>query len=278
MFNQSRAWLRKLLAVGALPASGIPNAAKADIANIAQAGFIRWERSGAGAKYTVLNEQAIHALLESTGYQGDADQLTPKSRAVALHGDAHRGRDTSVLLTMSSVMPGVVWSNGAQSLDVTSHSEAFGVASLIVRLGDLWKTNAPLGLVENLDLVVYGKEYLKRIGFTGCVLYYSGWMSNTLLKWLEETPRAPSITVFPDYDIVGLKNYIRAKERLGDSINIFVPDDLKSLLRKYGSKDKLTGETDRSDVERSTDKDVREIYSAMLEAGAGLDQECLLFV
>ena len=60
------------------------------------ANFIKWERSGAGARYILVDKEAIQNLLKDTGYHGDLDELTPRAKAVALHGDAHKGLDDTM--------------------------------------------------------------------------------------------------------------------------------------------------------------------------------------
>jgi len=275
MLNASRQWLMRLLEAGSLPASSVPKPARADIDNVKTAGFIRWERSGAGAKFFVTDESAVRNLLQSTGYDGEQDDLTPKARAVALHGDAHRGRDDAMLLSLSTAGE-PRWTDGVNTLDVSEHVAKFGIASLVVKLGDQWHTDQPIGLVENLDLVMYGKAYFERIGFYGSALYYGGWISKALLDWLAETERAPSFVVFPDYDLVGIKNYLRAKHRLGDCVSIYIPENLQELLARFGNSDKLESKSDRKLIEASGDHDAIDLYKALLDAGRGLDQECLL--
>ncbi|MES9898554.1 MAG: hypothetical protein ABW148_05975 [Sedimenticola sp.] len=277
MLNASRQWLIRLLEVGSLPASSVPRAAKADISNIHSAGLIKWEKSGAGAKYSIADEAAVFSLLQSTGYEGDVEGLTPKAKAVALHGDAHKGRDDALLLTMSTAV-NAIWTDGRHTLDVLDHVTKFDITSLIVRPGDRWHTKQPVGLVENLDLVLYGKKYFEKIGFQGSVLYYSGWLSKALLDWLTESRRAPSYVIFADYDLVGIKNYLLAKARLGDSLSVYIPENLPELLRRFGNPDKLKSKSNRTLIESSEDPDVIFLYQALLESGCGLDQESLLLL
>jgi len=275
MRNASRQWLSRLLETGSLPASSIPKPSRSDIANILNAGFIRWERSGAGAKYSIADESAVRGLLQSTGYGGDLECLTQKAKAVALHGDAHRGRDSALLLTLSTSGK-AQWMDGQHTLNVSDQVTKFGIATLLVRPGDQWHTNQPVGLVENLDLVLHGKQYFERIGFEGSVLYYSGWLSKALLDWLAEGKRAPSYTIFADYDLVGIKNYLLAKDRFGEVLHMFIPENLPELLRRFGNTEKLKSKTDRTLIESSGDPDAIHLYQTLLEAGRGLDQESLL--
>lgn len=277
MRNVSRQWLVKLLESGSLAASSIPVAAGAEVANIRDAGFIQWEKSGAGARYFITEEEAIRNLLESTGFDGNLDELTPKAKAVALHGDAHKGRDESMLLTLSTA-GSPKWSNGESTLDVSDHVSRFGIATLVVRPDDQWRTDQPVGLVENMDLVLHGKRYFERVGFQGSVLYYSGWLSKALLDWLTESKRAPSYIIFADYDLVGIKNYLLAKKRLGKSLDIYIPKNLPELLKKYGNPEKLESKSDRTLIESTDDPEAIRLYQALLDAGRGLDQESLLLI
>lgn len=275
MHNASRKWLNRLLEVGSLPASSIPSTAKSDISNILNAEFIKWQKSGAGAKYSISDETAIRKLLSCTSYKGDLESLTPKAKAVALHSDAHKAKDNSLLLNLSAASS-VQWTNGEFTLDVKDYANRYGIASLVVRPNDNWHTKQPVGLVENLDVVLYGKKYCERVGFEGSFLFYSGWLSRALYSWLIEKERAPSFMIFADYDLVGIKNYVIAKDKLGDVLSIYVPDNLKELLSKYGNPEKLKSNTDRSLIESSSDPDVINIYETLLETGCGLDQESLL--
>lgn len=275
MHNTSRQWLNRLLDTGSSSASSIPKTAKSDIANVLDAGFIKWQKSGAGAKYSIIDESAIRNLLKCTGYEGDLEELTPKAKAVALHSDAHKGKDDSLLLILSTASS-AQWTDGDVILDVEDLVTKYGIASLVTKPGDSWHTNQPVGLVENLDLILYGKKYFERIGFEGSVLYYSGWLSKALFNWLTERERAPNFTIFADYDLVGITNYLIAKEKLGDSLRVYIPDNLNDLLQKYGNPDKLKSNTDRTIIESSNDPDAISIYKALLDTGCGLDQESLL--
>jgi len=273
--NASRQWLMRLLEAGALPVSSVPKPAKADIDNIQNAGFITWERSGAGAKLIVANEAALKKLLQATGYEGDTLALTPKAKAVALHGDAHKGRDDALLLMLSTAGR-ATWFDGNHVLPLRDLVDKFGIASLVARPGDQWSSGQPIAFVENQDLVLNAKTYFKRIGFEGSVLYYSGWLSRAFLDWLTERERAPSYLIFPDYDLVGIKNYLLAKERLGDAVQLYIPENLPELLKRHGNFEKLKSQSDRKMIEQSGDADAIRLYNTLLASGCGLDQEALL--
>ena len=277
MHNVSINWLVKLQGAGSLTSSTLPKTAKPDIDNLIQMGVIQRTPSGAGFRYSVADSEALRNIISARKFEGDIESLTPKARAVALHGDAHRGRDDSLLLMLAGTEENTVWTNGVDELDVFDYSSRFGVASLVAKKGDNWRTNKPIALVENLDLLVYAKAYFDKIGFDGTVLYYSGMVSGRLLDWLHETPRAPSYVMFPDYDIVGLANYLRIKQRTGNLLRIYIPSNLERLLSAYGHESTLSdSKADRSAIESTSDKDVLSVYNLMLKTGKTLHQEALM--
>ena len=159
MLNSTLEWLKKLLASGDLPVSSLPKSVKAEIEHFCTVGFIVWERSGAGARYVIKNESAIKQLIDSNSYQGDMSQLTPKAKAVALHGDAHKGKDDSFIQLLSATASNVIWNNGYDILDLYEYSSKAGVADIVAKVEDEWKSNKPIGLVENQDLLIYAQNY-----------------------------------------------------------------------------------------------------------------------
>ncbi len=275
MLNASRKWLIRLLESGTLAASGVPKAAKAEIGHFEDVGFIQLQKSGAGARYIIINKEAVYGLLQATGYHGEPGRLTAKARAVALQGDAHKGRDEAMLLMLSSAGH-AEWSNGENTIDIASHVAQFGISSMVVRPGDQWHTKQPVGLVENLDPVIYATQYFEKVGFQGSLIYYSGWLSEKFLDWLTEIKRAPSYVIFPDYDIVGITNYLRAQNRVGNSLSIYIPDNIDELLQRFGKK--LVSKASRAPIELSGDSEAIQLYHTLLETGRVLDQESLLLL
>lgn len=271
--NSTRNCLIKLKEAGRLTSSQVPKSAAKEINQIKDQGFIDWERSGRGGIYTINDPEAIKTLLENTGYHGPTENLSSKARAVAFHKDAHKGRDDTLLLMLSATN-GVKWQNNGVSVDIFRIVRQCGIASLLIRPEDNWQTDDPIALVENKDLLVYADRYFKQIQFTGSILYYRGWVSKRTIAWLKKQRNIP-ITIFPDYDLVGLKNYLILKKELPD-INIYIPGDLPNLLTRYGKSEKLNSSTDRKIIEQTRDADALYIYSQILKYGVCLDQESLM--
>lgn len=275
MENSTRQWLLKLLERGRLTSSSVSKTALPQINRIKDQGFILWERSGSGGVYTLNDRSAIQKLLKSTGFHGPTEDLTPKARAVALHGDAHKGKDDSLLILLSATKA-VSWQNNGVSVNMYQIVQDCGIAAILVKPADNWLTPDPIALVENMDLLVHAGRYFKKINFKGSILYYRGWVSKRTISFLKTQNKAP-LMVFPDYDLVGLKNYLFLKKKLPD-IKIYIPENLGDLLKRYGKAEKLNSSTSRKIIEQTKDTDAQNIYSQLLKYGVGLDQESLMLV
>ncbi len=111
---------------------------------------------------TGKDHEAIRAILDATGYHGSTDNLPSKARAVALYKDAHIGKDDTLLFMLSATKD-VLWHNNDVSINIYKIVKECGIASILVKVGDNWVTNEPIGLVENKDLLVHATRYFKKI-------------------------------------------------------------------------------------------------------------------
>jgi len=273
MKNVTRNFLVKLLETGRITSSNIPKPALYEIEEMKEKGFVDWERSGRGRVYFIDDHDAVTALLKNTGYHGESEELTPKAKAVALHKDAHKGKDETLLLMLSATKE-VFWYNNGVPVNIFKVVRDCGVASLLIKLGDDWQTDKPIALVENKDLLVHADQYFKKIQFDGTVIYYPGWVSKRTIAWLK-TLKKLSVTIFPDYDPVGIINYLILKKEL-PGLKIYIPDNLPELLIRFGDPERLKTLTDRKLIEQTKDEKASFLYNLLLKHGAGLHQEALM--
>ena len=273
MKNVTRNFLVKLLEAGRITSSNIPKSALSEIERLKDQGFIDWERSGRGGVYTIDDRDAVIALLKNTGYHGATETLTSKALAVALHKDAHKGKDETLLLMLSATEE-VLWYKNGVPVDLFKIVQDCGIASFVIKPGDDWQTDKPIALVENKDLLVHADQYFKKIEFEGTVIHYPGWVSKRTIAWLK-TLKITSVTIFPDYDPVGIINYLILKKELPD-LKIYIPENLPDLLIRYGDPNRLETSTDRKLIEQTKDEKALSLYALLLKHGAGLHQEGLM--
>jgi hypothetical protein len=147
------------------------------------------------------------------------------------------------------------------------------MASIVIRQNEKWETDSPIALVENIDLLVYAKEYFANTAFQGNILYYAGWAGAKTTHWLKTQHQAPEL-IFPDYDFVGLNNYLKLK-KIFPELKLYIPDNLSEMIRRFGSKKKFVKQSLKYSL-MQRDKDVRSVFSLIQKYGKCLDQESLL--
>lgn len=273
MKNATRNVLLQLLETHRVTSSTVPISARSEIERLKDQGIIVWDRAGRGGVYTIADRGAIQTLLKNTGYHGPTEALTSKARAVAHHKDAHRGKDDTLLLMLSATHE-AFWYNNGVKVDLFKIVQDCGIASILIKPGDNWQTDKPLALVENMDLLVHAGQYFKKIEFKGSVLYYSGWVSKRTITWLKTLKNTP-VTIFPDYDPVGINNYLTLKKAL-PHLKIYIPENLPELLKRYGDPERLKTSTGRKLIEQTKDEKALLLYSLLLKYGVGLHQEGLM--
>ncbi len=275
MKHSERNLLIKILEKGYVLRSAVPQSAQSKIQQLRETGLISWEKAGRGSRYVLVDSNSVQKLLEATGYHGSTDDLTPKAEAVSRHGDAHAGKDDSILIQISVKGEDIYWRKNGKAVDIKTIVKKCGIASIVIRSEDVWRTNSPIALVENIDLLIYSKKYFAQIPFQGNILYYAGWAGARTIEWLKKQPYAPQI-IFPDYDFVGLKNYLKLKKSFPE-LQIYIPDQLSELIRRFGSKKKFVKQSQKYSLEQNDDG-VRSVHSLMQQYGKCLDQESLLLL
>jgi hypothetical protein len=267
-------WLEQLLAAGELTASTLPKSIQKEVDRMDGIGWIARTARGRGQIYTVTDEQAIRRLLDYRQYEGDIGELTPKGLAVAVHGDAHRGKQVRQLLLLAS-STGAVWKNQmtGETFPVGELTSRYGAVSLVVGADDAWVTETPLVLVENKEVLLYADKF----PFQGTMLYYGGKIAGRLIEWLSTRHRTPKLVVFPDYDPVGLHTYLSFKQSMPEA-ELYVPNNLKTLLSKHKNPQRLSDQEQYlSALEKTKDIEVARVFKMIISAGGGLDQEVATF-
>ena len=94
-------------------------------------------------------------------------------------------------------------------------------------------------------------------------------------------PRAPAIWFFPDYDGVGMLNFVRIRSRLGGAVRLWLMPQWQDRLARFGSA------TIWSDTQREfnavlakftlleLEPEVRQLIECMKTQGLGLEQEAI---
>lgn len=201
---------------------------------------VRQVVSGRGSLYQVAALEQVETQLDQLrpGHsQQSADEIPLRAFNVARNRDSKGGaaRHDVQYLLLKAVHAGQYWHDSKGGvLDVSLLTQTCGAAALAVRSGDGWHTATPLWLIENQAL--FDDPSWLPAGVGGTLCYYSGQLSGLMLNWLAERSRASQVILFPDYDGIGLQNFARLYELLGDACTFWIMPDWEQRLSRYGSQ------------------------------------------
>ncbi|WP_231566930.1 Wadjet anti-phage system protein JetD domain-containing protein [Vibrio navarrensis] len=244
---------------------------------------VRMMPSGRGVAYRIEDLAVVTVTLQQLSPHQDLPLSIPKRAAnIASTRSSKQGRithDVTHVFIKTQAQPN--WFDGDRPTEQLQRaSEEFGVAALEIG-GDknhsLYSKH-PIWLVENQELFDR-LDWLPASEPTS-VIWYCGQLHNKLIDWLAPPQRSPFIYLFADYDGVGLNNYRRLKERLGERATFWLMPNWRTLLTRYG-QNKLWIDTAREfeSFERNAgqwleqENELKALIQTMKRQGLALEQE-----
>lgn len=172
---------------------------------------------GRGTVYKVIDRKSLISYLRQLHPVDDESLLTDlpaRSRNIGKDRNSKTGQTSHecCYLLMKAWDSNVVWENEKSIMFPSELTERFGVAALRISPGQSWQCNGPLLLVENQAL--FDRYDWLPLTFNGCLAYYAGQLSDVLLQWFSAQKRTEKVILFPDYDGIGLSNYVRLVDSL----------------------------------------------------------------
>lgn len=254
--------------------SAVGARAKTAIQPLFDAGALKEERSGAGWRIRITNPDAVERFAGALYPQGLGSSGTEMGRAdaVALLRDAKRGRNCSGEPVLIRGFTDATLVSARGGLDVQQVTQLCGTASFVISDGVDWKyTGERVALVENLEPFLRFEE---RFEDFDAAIYCAGRMSERFLYWLED--QMFDVVHFGDYDPVGLQEYLRLKDRCGSQASLYVPANIRVLVRRYGKPELLRDSPAVfAGLRSEQDADVDRVFQCLEEFGLGLEQEVL---
>ncbi|EIJ0982017.1 DUF7281 domain-containing protein [Vibrio vulnificus] len=244
---------------------------------------VRMTPSGRGVAYRIEDLAVVTVTLQQLSPHQDLPlPIPPRAANIASTRSSKQGRithDVTHVFIKTRGQPN--WSDRYRPTEQLQRaSEEFGVTALEIG-GDknhsLYSKH-PIWLVENQDLFDR-LDWLPTSEPTS-VIWYRGQLHNKLIDWLAAPQRSPLIYLFADYDGVGLNNYRRLKERLGERATFWLMANWRTLLTRYG-QNKLWIDTAREfeSFERNAgqwleqENELKALVQAMKRQGLALEQE-----
>lgn len=277
--------LKTLLGDGSIPLSALSRKQRKKLAPLFDANVIRRERSGAGERYVAHDLDVIEQFAQKhypsglgaaqrADAQAGANGTLTTAAGVQNFRDAKRGGQTSEILTFRG-MPGATLQVNGTKVPVGDETEKRGVTSILLTPGAEINFTGTLAVVENLTAFLRYEEFYD---LADLALYGGGILSQRVIDWLAETAHDDArVILCPDYDFVGLHEFVRLERACGQRAQLLIPEQIDALFRRF-SKTKLfrNGAAYQRNLRESDNPAVRRILDLMHQHGAGLEQEVLL--
>lgn len=281
-------WLKVLQKIAdeeEIPFSLVPKSVREKLQQWGESsGAVSLQRSqaGAGRVFKVVNLRIVEKEIISLDPNIDVNALSSsRLRNLAINKDTKAGLTT---LEYSYYLCKAIGDNVfVNEVNVSDVSKSIGCFALPVRNdSEGIICRGSLLLVENQQLL----DDLKWVpsGFTGIVLYYAGNLSARLRAWLKRCFFA-GIILFPDYDAVGINNYMNLIEAIPNA-QWFWMNDWKTKLAKYGCKELRRKGNQESMFENLwtsfkengfPDAELEFLMTEIRKQGKMLEQEAVLF-
>lgn len=196
---------------------------------------------GRGSVYKIVNLSRVELELKTLQpIKADnlAMNLPKRSANLGLYRNsksrAHQHDCYYVL--MKAISSRVIWQKAeGYCLNVSEMTHLAGVASLKIEVTDSWSSLQNVWLVENQEL--FDNVSWLPPEATGTLIYYAGNIHQVLLAWLAHQQRCHKLILFPDYDGVGLSNYVRLYERVGQHAQFWFMPNWQQKLQVIGGRD-----------------------------------------
>jgi hypothetical protein len=242
------------------------------------AGVVIDERSGAGRRLVVRDRAALAQFVRSEFPDVHTAPGTP-SRVIGVA----RFRDSK---SMPSDTPEIIslraWRDSAlcrdgQPADAAQLTDAHGVFSFLLEPGSSYTLCGPCALIENPALFTV----IERLALpVDLALHGNGRASQRLVEWLAaQTEAGFTLLHLPDYDPVGLTEFIRLHDRLGGRVRLHLPPDLAQRFARFAARSLLDRPQSRALLARlrqSESPEIRQVLALIHQHNAGLEQEALL--
>ena len=258
-------WLNKLIENGSLPESSIPKSAIKGVNNLIDLEYIQKRPVKNGIKFVLIDEDSLINWMARIIKNVDSNQTHNRAYAASKFRTAKKSTKTYPKVEIRFLK-----NNTNIPSDFKEIQNRIGSVNYYLTKEESWLTGK-LVLIENIESFLVSDE-----SFPNCdiAVYYSGNISDSLINHLNDSEC--TIVFFPDYDPVGMNNYCKIKDKLGDKVELFVPQNICELFESssYRIIEKTKNREILANLNRRTlPKEVIPIIQLIQKHHGGAEQE-----
>lgn len=280
-------FLRRLIQQQRLAGSDLSTQARKQIRPLLAGGVLVTESSGRGEVVEVRKPEQLLAWARKTfpsfegRWQGPAEFGRAQSIARRRSSKAAGSGAGAGVLHLRAMADGRGTANvNGVNFPVRELTTQHGVAACLVRADTQFEFTGQTVLVENLECFLNAERILPEASL---FLNGAGRLSDQLIACMGRSSfSAVPVLHFPDYDPVGLSDYLRLRAMLGPRVRLFTPPDIEGRFSALADR-RLISDKPRNRVLLGKllpttwpCPESQRVFHLIRESGAGLEQESLL--
>jgi hypothetical protein len=243
-----------------------------------EAGVIAEERSQAGRRLAVRDPVALREFIQGRFPNAPlSGGLGTRVAGVAgFRNSKAFANDTPELVSLR------VWredalTKGAEPVGAASATACHGAFTFLLRPGSPYGLHGTCALVENPIVFTEFERLQLPIGL---VIFGHGRVSRRMLEWLAGL-KSPDFRLIhlPDYDPVGLGEFVRLRQHVGHRLSLHVPFDIARRFARFSNPALLKAPNSQAmlaGLRREDVPELRTVLELISQHNAGLEQEALL--
>lgn len=269
----------QLLKKGALPYSACGKSLLAALKPLFDSDVIRREKAAGGQRIVVVNLDGFQRWFRQRFPDVSLADRVTSSRVLAVA----QFRDTKAL---PSNLPEIICIRSARDGNLLRHGQIVetthptmenGVFAFTLKKETPFTLQGKCLLIENPAVFHSFEDLGLEIPLA---IYTGGRCSNRFLSWLElNAKRGLKVLHLPDYDPLGLTEFLRLYKRLGEAITLYLPNTLRALFQSHSKMallDDMKNQRMLLELRKSKHPSVQNVVAMIDASNAGLEQEAML--
>lgn len=272
---------QRLLEMGNLPRSQCGALFVRSLKPLFEASVVRWEKAAGGQRLVVVNQAGYQRWFSQNFPDGKLpkDIQLSRIRGVAQFRKSKALRSNlPVIVCVKSTQDGVLMKNGLP-VETTLATKDHGIFAFQLKNPTDYSLTGKCVLIENLAVF----QLFERLKLNAsCAIWTGGISSNRFLNWLSSNAQnGLRVLHLPDYDPVGLKEFLRCHKRLGDCVSLHIPENLSSLFEDHSNLSILADTKNQHvllQLRKCENAVVQRIVSLIDKHNGGLEHEALFII
>lgn len=262
-----------------IAASGLSQRTKTEFLPLLVSGVLKLDGNRRGEAYVAVHPIQLREWVMRKYPKATGTWIATTSGAQnILHNRNTKARPRSertLVLLLRGIGPVNVTRNG-RLVPVTAMTEAWGTAAFALGPTDAASIVGACALVENPELFWHAGP---ACGVTQpLVLFKNGRASDRLITWLETCEQATYV-LYVDFDPVGLDEYRKLRQVLGEQVTLYLPENLPTLFRQFGNEAILAKEANVAllkSLRAESDASIQSVIELIDQHACVLEQEAML--